>query len=378
MEGKKSSLVKWLFWFSLAIAVIAVYKILDCFGEIATFLQNLINILMPFVMGILFAYILYIPCRSLENILKKCKLKLISNKSRLLSIVIIYLVAIIIVSFSIKFILPGVSQSVTDLINNLPSYYTNALNIINDAPEDSLLTKINAAEIINSLQQIDFKSMFSIDSIFQYAKGVISFVSSIFNFFVAIIVSFNILLERGRIVKFLKDLSSAIFKHNLYKNIGKYFRKTNDVFFRFLFSQLIDSIVIGVIISIALLFMHVKYAVLLGFMIGLFNLIPFIGAIIAVIIAILITLLTGGLSQAIWVTLVIIILQQIDANIINPKITGNSLEISPILVIFAVTIGGAYFGVLGLFLAVPICTVIKSMIQDFITYKNEIKKPELD
>ena len=74
--------------------------------------------------------------------------------------------------------------------------------------------------------------------------------------------------------------------------------------------------------------MNVKYAVLLGFMIGLANMIPYIGAIVAVVIAVLITLLTGGLSQAIWATVVIIILQQIDANIINLKITGSSLEIS--------------------------------------------------
>ena len=120
--------------------------------------------------------------------------------------------------------------------------------------------------------------------------------------------------------------------------------------------------------------MGVKYAVLLGFMIGLFNLIPYVGAIIAVTIAGLITLLTGGLSQAIWMLVVIIILQQIDANIINPKIVGNSLEISPILVILAVTVGGAYFGLIGMFLAVPVIAIIKVLIEDFIDYKERKKK----
>lgn len=105
--------------------------------------------------------------------------------------------------------------------------------------------------------------------------------------------------------------------------------------------------------------MGIQYAVLLGFMIGLFNLIPYFGAIIAVIIAGIITIFTGGLDQAIWMVIIVTILQQIDANIINPKITGDSLKISPLLVIFAVTVGGAYFGVLGMFLAVPIATVIK-------------------
>jgi len=121
----------------------------------------------------------------------------------------------------------------------------------------------------------------------------------------------------------------------------------------------------------------VKYAILLGFMIGLFNLIPYLGAIIAVVIAGLITLLTGGIYQAIWMLVVVIILQQIDANIINPKIIGNSLQISPILIIFSVTLIGSYFGIMGMFLAVPIVAVIKLMISDFIKYKENTKQEEI-
>ena len=117
----------------------------------------------------------------------------------------------------------------------------------------------------------------------------------------------------------------------------------------------------------------VKYAILLGFIIGLFNLIPYFGAIIAVGLSILITLVTGGLSQAILMAVVVIILQQIDANIINPKIIGTSLQISPLLVIFSVTVGGGYFGVLGMFLAVPAATVLKLILDDYLDYKNKKK-----
>ena len=101
--------------------------------------------------------------------------------------------------------------------------------------------------------------------------------------------------------------------------------------------------------------------------------IPYVGAIIATAISAIVTLITGGLSQAIWMLIVVIILQQIDANIINPRIVGKSLKISPLLVLFAVTFGGAYFGILGMFLAVPVIAVIKILIDDFIRYK-EIKK----
>ena len=101
--------------------------------------------------------------------------------------------------------------------------------------------------------------------------------------------------------------------------------------------------------------------------------IPYFGAIVAVIVSAIITFITGGFSQAIWMIVIVTILQQIDANIINPKIVGDSLKISPLLVILAVTIGGAYFGVLGMFLAVPVVAVIKVLIEDYIELK-EVKK----
>ena len=94
--------------------------------------------------------------------------------------------------------------------------------------------------------------------------------------------------------------------------------------------------------------------------------IPYVGAIIAVAISAVITLITRGLSQTIWMLIVVIVLQQIDANIINPNIIGQSLKVSPLLVIFAITVGGAYFGMLGMFLAVPVIAIVKIIIEDAI------------
>ena len=104
--------------------------------------------------------------------------------------------------------------------------------------------------------------------------------------------------------------------------------------------------------------------------------IPYVGAIIAVVISAIITLITGGISQTIWMLIVVIILQQIDANIINPKIIGQSLKISPLLVIFAITVGGAYFGILGMFLAVPVIAVIRIIVEDYIDFKLALKNTE--
>ena len=191
----------------------------------------------------------------------------------------------------------------------------------------------------------------------------------IFDIFVTLVVSIYILLERTEIFKFLKRFSKAVFSEKINSTISKYYQKTNSIFFNFITSQLVDAVIVGLITSIAMSIMRIKYAVLLGFIIGLFNIIPYFGAIVAVVISIIITIFTGGFVQAIWLAIVVVILQQIDANIINPRILGNSLNLSPILVIFAVTVGGAYFGVLGMFLGVPVIALIKIIIEDFIEYK---------
>ena len=204
--------------------------------------------------------------------------------------------------------------------------------------------------------------------------SAISAATGIFDVFVAFIVSIYILAERTAIVKFLKNFAKAIFKDNTYKNIDKYYNNSNAIFFKFIASQFLDAIIVGITVTIAMSIMGIKYAPFLGFMIGLFNMIPYIGAIIATVIAAIITLITGGLSQAIWMLIVVIILQQIDANIINPKIVGKSLKISPLLVLFAITIGGAYFGILGMFLAVPVIAVIRIIVEDYINYKLAVKK----
>lgn len=373
MEKKNSIWGKWLYWFVFAVAVITVYKTLDNFNDITNFISGIFDVLKPFIIGIFIAYIFYIPCKQIETFYNKCKIKFIRKISRGLSIFTIYLIALIIIILAIQFIVPTLATSITDLASNLVNYYNNTMENFNNIPENSILRKIDIQKIASSLSNIKIEEYINIDTITTYAKGALGFATGIFDFFVSLIVSVYILLERNQILGFIRKLAGAIFKEKTYKHIGKYFNNTNTIFFKFLSSQILDAFVVGILTSIAMMILGVRYAVLLGFLIGISNLIPYFGAIVGVTITIIITLFTGGISQAIWLAIVIIILQQIDANIINPKIVGNSLKISPLLVIFAVTIGGAYFGILGMFLAVPVFTVLKIFIEDYIDYRNRIK-----
>lgn len=377
MENKSRSWTKWLFWFTIAVAVVVVYKTLDNFGAIADGIKHFLGIMSPFLVGILISYILYVPCRKIEEAYRKVKkVKFINKRARALSIMTVYIIVLLLLIILLNVILPPVIQSVIDLVNNFGHYYNVAVTKINELPADSILKSEQAQKIIKQIQNVDLTEIINTNKVTDYVQSFIGMLGGIFDIFVSIIVSIYILNSRSGIIKFLEKLMDAIFKENIHNNISKYFNRTNEFFFKFLASQLLDAFVVGILTSIAMSIMGVKYSVLLGFMIGLFNIIPYFGAIVAVIIAGIITLLTGGVGQAIWMIVVVTILQQIDANVINPKIVGNSLKMSPLLVILAVTIGGAYFGVLGMFLAVPVAAVLKLILDDFIEWKKLKKENE--
>lgn len=376
MGEKKRPITKWLYWFLFAVAVLFVYKTLDNFGEITAWFSNFLGVIAPFLMGILISYLLYTPCRKIENLYLKSKSKFVKKRARGLSIITTYILVVLLIVIVFNVLIPVIAGSIVDLISNFQNYYNITLYNYYTLPEDSILKSGIVEELINRLKNVDFTQFINVEKIAEYAKGAISVAGKIVDFFIAIVVSIYILRQRTDIIDFFKKFGKAMFRKDTYNSVEKYFYKTNEVFFNFLGGQLLDGVVVGIITSIAMSIMGVKYAVLLGFMIGLFNLIPYFGAIIAVIIAAIITILTGGLTQAITMVIVVTILQQIDANIINPKIMSNSLKVSPLLVIFAVSVGGAYFGALGMFLAVPVFTVLKIIITDYVDNKNKIKELE--
>ena len=373
MDEIKQNWKKRTSWLLIAIIVVVIYKMLDNFSSVQEWFGKLFLILKPFLIGLLISYILFIPCRKIESIYKKAKLKFISKKARGLSVITTYILFVLVIVIIINCIFPVLKNSIVELVSNVPSYYESLVNQYKELPEDSILKSEIIQDKMAELTNIDMKQFLNINNekILEYVKNIIDIFSGIFDVFVSIIVSVYILLQRSEIVGFLRKFARAIFKKDTYEVVDKYFTKGNEVFFTFVSSQLLDAVIVGILTTIAMLILKVKYAPLIGFTIGLFNMIPYIGAIVAVGIGIFITFITGGLGKALAMAIVVIILQQIDANIINPKIIGSSLEISPLLVIFSITVGGAYFGILGMFLAVPIAVVIKTILLDWIDSKNE-------
>lgn len=364
---------RWFYWVSIGVVLIIIYKLLDNFSGIGDWFSNFLGVLAPFLEGILIAYILFIPCKKLENLISKSKMKFFKKHARGTSITLTYIIVLLLIVLFMTVIIPILAESIADLISNVQSYY-NA--VVSDSPDLTITPFIQEnilKPVVDWIQNIDFESLFTFDMIKEYLSSAMGFIRGIVNLFIAVICSVYILAQRNRIINFLNRFARAVLTEKGYKRYDKYFTSGNGIFFRYLSSQMLDGIIIAILTSIAMSIMGVKYSVLLGTLIGISNLIPYFGAIFGVGISIIITLLTGGWEQALIMAIVVIVLQQIDANLINPRITSSSLKVSPLLIMFAVTVGGAYGGVLGMFLAAPVFTLLKVIIDDYINSKNREK-----
>lgn len=376
MEENKHGWKKRISWMFIIIILMIIYKLLDNFSGVSAWFAKLFGILKPFFIGILIAYILFVPCRAIERALQKTKSKFLNKRARGLSVLLIYIIAFLVIMIITNFIFPVLKESVVELVSNAPNYYNTVIEKYNELPEDNVLKNDVIKEKMAEFENIDIKQILNIsnDKLLDYVKNIVGVFSGLFNIFVSLVVSVYVLLQRRHLVGALRKFSKAIFNEKAYEAIDKYFLEANEVFFTFIGSQVLDAFIVGIMTTVAMLIMKVQYAPLLGFIIGLFNLIPYIGAIVAVAMAVVITFITGGLKQMIIMAIVVIILQQIDANIINPKILGNNLKTSPLLVLFSISIGGAYFGPMGMFLAVPVAVVIKLILKDFVDNRNKVKE----
>ena len=258
---------RWIFWFSLGTVLIIIYKFFDNFSGIGKWIGNLFAVLAPFLAAIIISYVLYKPCAKVEKGLKKRKIK----HSRGISIFIVYVLVFVIFFFVLKFIIPTLINSIGDLINNIQSYYNAiAKNEMqsNWAPfvNDNILKPL-----VNYIQNLDFKTIITPEKVIDYLSSAIGVVKALFAIFVAVVSSIYILAERESIVKYINKLAKVTMTSNGYRRFNRYFSNGNKIFFGFISSQFIDGFVVAILMSVTLLILRVKYAVLLGVMIGLFN-----------------------------------------------------------------------------------------------------------
>ncbi len=362
----------WILAFAFIVAVLAVYKTFDNFHKVKEFIKTIISSLTPFIVGFSIAYILNIPCKVINNACKKSKIKFINKGSKVISITSVYIILALTVYICISAVAPKVYENLSDLYVKIPDYVTQVMNAIQNFQVEHGVEffSFDREGMIIAFQKVF--GNFDVSSLSKYAQGVIDVTANVVKVFVGIIVSVYMLIEKDKIKAAIKRFLRVVLKENRSNKIIETINKINKIFSKYLFCLLLDAIIMTVLTTTALSLIGVKYAIILGIMIGLFNLIPYFGAITAVAIAIITTFLTGGFMQALWVALALIVIQQIDGNFIGPKIMGDMLNASPLLIILAVTLGGGLFGIVGMIVSVPIFIAIKLALTQYLDVKEEI------
>jgi predicted PurR-regulated permease PerM len=295
------------------------------------------------------------------------------NRLRIFSIVATYIFVYGSIILIVTFIIPELIKSVTNFTNNLTKLELNATSITNadnfiknnlDSINESYnigFTYENAVKMFTDFISVivNFIPQFTTNLI----SGTLNMANVIYNFVIGTIVAFYLLMDKDKISALsFKILYSFMSKRNSLLTISAV-KSSNTILQEYTMGKILDSIIIGIIFYVVCLIFKFPYPLLLGIIIGTTNIIPFFGPFIGAIPTVLIVFMDTILDnpqQSLWVILAIVFIQQLDGNIIGPKILGDSIGLRPIAIIFSIIVGGAVFGIPGMFFGPPIFAVMKN------------------
>lgn len=348
----------------------------------------LMGILAPVIFGLVIAYILMPVVNFIQRQLselsffKKWTEKKRGNMVRGISVAFTIVLAIGIVVILGYMVVPQLVISVSQIIYRFPSYTRRVAEWFEYMQADGQLSD-DIQNLIKQGMEL-FQTWMKNDLYPRIMDGINVFTSSMMNIFgffyntvIGIIISIYVLMSTETFTGQSKKITYALFKPDMANAVIDVVRHSNQIFSGFIIGKLIDSAIIGVVCFIVLNLIHMPYAMLVSVIVGVTNIIPFFGPYIGAIPSVLLISLTD-LKQGIIFLVFIIILQQIDGNILGPKILGNSTGLSPFWVIFAILLGGGLFGFPGMLLGVPVFAVIYYLVKTFIEYMLYKKKMPLE
>lgn len=376
MEKKPTR--RWIWYFSLIAALIVVFKLCDNLGQVVGAIGAIIGILAPFVAGLMIAFLLHHPSLWIENKIKKLKGRFWQSAARPISLVVLYLLLIGALSLIVSLVLPRLTESLMDLIRSLPGYVETAIAQLDGLLQSDFMQQFDLAATLDRLYVSLMEAvtqLLSTDNVMTALRGVLNVTTSIVDVVIAVIVSVYMLSGREHLMREAKALCGLFLPKRRVEIVSDYGHRTAAIFYNYFYGALLDALVVGVVVSVGLVIFRVPYAVLLGLLLGLLNMIPYFGAIIGCIGIALVTLLTNGFAAAIGVAIFIIVVQQVDANVIQPRVVGGSVGLRPIYVLLSITLFGGLLGFWGIFLGVPIMAVIQMFVKDAIAAKG-VKKEE--
>ncbi|WP_099466694.1 AI-2E family transporter [Konateibacter massiliensis] len=365
----------------VAVTAIVIYVAILLMGNIGAIMSwgfkaagVIIALLKPLVIAFVIAYLFRPATSKIERFLEKKKIFKKADRRRSLSITAVYLaiIGIVVAMICGIYIMIGGQLSKNTTISNIVAYITDYMNQSQFSAEaieeklDSL--NIQLPENFNNIvtDVVTAVQSYITGSLTNLAGSIVEFGNNVFSFLISIILSIYLLKD----TEYFKELWGKFFylifrKSKAGKTVGKCASVINDTFSNYIRGQLLDACIVGILSSIALTIIGVDYAIVIGIISGICNMIPYVGPVVGTVLAAIMGLLSGQPIMILWAIIAMVVVQQIDNNLIAPKIVGDSVGLHPVFTMLAILIGGNIGGLIGMLVAVPVTASIKILISEW-------------
>lgn len=361
----------------LILAILAIVALLlYLFPGIGTFFRKLFGALVPFIIGYALTLMLRPIMSFFEKLLSK-HTKLKSKACRYIAVTISEILLLLLITLFFVMIVPQLISSLVTLTKSLGTYASAVQNWLNDFQSWNTANGQIVDQVMNYLTNMitkitEYLSTNLVTIINNTVSYIQNLVTGVGNVLVGIIISIYFLSGYEKTNNGVKKVIKILLPEAISKRIIRICQISIQIFTKYVSGQALDALFVGVITLIACLVFGWDYPYLIGFVIGLTNMIPFFGPFIGAIPCGIILFIIDP-WKGIWFGVFILIMQQFDGNFLAPHILGGSLGLPSILIIFAVLVGGGLFGIFGMILGVPIFALIYTLSKDYINQKANQK-----
>lgn len=351
---------------------IVFYQLLQNISPLLRVFSALRVVVTPLIYGFVIAYLLNIPFKWYQDkVFASLKKKggLTARMIKHLSVLLAYITVLAIIVFLFWIILPQLLTSAKLLIQNIPYYINSAETVINRFVEDFELQSYYSGHLTGSWITVLERYTGQIDELIpNLIDQVMNLTSIVFNLFIGIACSVYLIYSKETLIRQGKRLLRAYGPARYNARILELGSRTNFLFTRFIAGNLLDSMIVGILCFIGMSVFRFPYPLLVSVIVGVTNLIPIVGPFIGAIPGSLIILIVDPVKAALFL-LFILALQQIDGNVIKPRLFGNQVGLPSLWVLIAIVVGGRLFGIVGMLAGVPVVALIYSIVRENVDKK---------
>lgn len=343
--------------------------------------KSLLGIISPFIVGIAIAFVLNLLMKVYErNVLKFFDNKKYNKYVGLKRPIAITLTILSIIAFIIGltiFIIPQLADSVSSLTNAIPGYIDSFEKFINQYFTSTELLNNLWNSLLNVWKEVlQLTGQILATSVSSAVNITVSLTSGVVNFLLALVFAIYMLASKERLINQIKKVLNVLLKKKIAEKVICVGQVVNESFASFIGGQCIEAVIISILCFIGMVIFRMPYPLLISVIVGVTSLIPIFGAFIGTIPAAFIILILDPM-KAVWFIVFIVVLQQIEGNLIYPKVVGESVGLPPIFVMLSMIVGGSTLGLLGMLIGIPTCSVFYRLFKEYINKRyNEEKIPK--